>query len=382
MVALILSNNEFLLKFSVSLCQKLGVEEQNGVQVIKETVAEFQAIIAEDEARNVCKAVIKAGDNKGQVCGKKFKEGLCPVHKPHSHSPKELAEDNGPKCELILKNGERVGQPCGKKCVENEDRCAVHMRFPTPGNGCAYVFSRGDRAGQTCDKKRENDEDAFCLFHKQAQAKSESKSEKSESKPKEKKEKSEKKEKKEKNEKKENLEKNEKSEATDQSPEKIDVEVVSDVAAVAAYSEVVASESSASTEVVSKPKEKKQKKEKSESSEPKEKKQKKEKSESSEPKEKKQKKEKSDSKPKAEEKPVYEQMRCVRRGESLAIKGTQIAVNDSYEITGWVKNEGSTEEPKWVLMKEYFQGMEDAVKLYGVKCEFKPSSAMLVEDDE
>jgi len=347
MSALNLSNDEFLLKFSVSLCQKLGVEEQNGVKVIKETVAEFQAIIAEEEARNVCKAVIKAGDNKGQVCGKKFKDGLCPVHKPHSHAPKESVEDNSPKCELILKNGDRAGNPCGKKCVENEDRCAVHMRFPTPGNGCAYVFARGERAGHTCDKKRENDEDAFCTFHKQAHEKSESK--KSESK-------------KEKAEKKPKKEKSEKSEAKDQSPEKVDVEVASDVAAVAAYSEV-ASATVVDSTAASKAKPKKEKKEKSE------------------PKEKKPKKEKSDSKPKADEKPVYEQMRCVRRGESLAIKGTQIAVNENYKITGWLKNDGSDEEPKWVLMKEYSQGMDDAVKRYGVTCDFK-ASVLVVEDDE
>jgi hypothetical protein len=291
-------SNEFLQKFSASLCQKLGVEEQHGVQLIKETVSEFQAIIAEEESHNVCKAVVKAGDNKGNVCGKKFKDGQCPVHKPHLNTKKvEL----GPTCELILKNGVRSGQLCGKKCVENEVRCAVHMRFPMPGNGCTYMFSRGERSGQTCDKKREND--TFCEFHKQAQ-------EKSASKP-----------------------KKEKSKIV----EAVVVSSASDLSE--AVDAIVITEKKKSAQKEKKPKEK------------------------SEPK-----------------KVEYEQMRCVRRGDSLVIKGTQIAVNDTYQILGWVKNDGSDDEPKWTLMKEYYEGMEDAVKRYGATCEFK-ASIMVVEEE-
>ena len=307
-----LSNEEFLQKFSASLCQKLGVEEQLGVQLIKETVTEFQAIIAEEDAHNVCKAVVKAGDNKGNVCGKKFKDGHCPVHKPHLNTKKV---EVGPTCELILKNGVRSGQLCGKKCLENEVRCAVHMRFPMPGNGCRYIFSRGERSGQTCDKKREHD--MFCEFHKQAQEKSASKPKKEKSKI-------------------------------------VEAVVVSSASNLSdAVDAIVISEKSAQKE--KKPKEKKPK-------------------EKSAPKEK-------NPKEKSELKKVeYEQMRCVRRGDSLVIKGTQIAVNDTYQILGWVKNDGSDDEPKWSLMKEYYEGMEDAVKRYGATCEFK-ATIMVVEEE-
>lgn len=285
MSALNLTNDQFLNKFALRLCEKLGVDAEKGTAMVTETVAEFQAIIAEEEERNTCKALIKSGDLKGQACGKKFKEGCCPVHKPHNSNITPKEEEDFQKCDMVLKTGERKGQTCDKKCADGQERCAIHMRVQTPGNGCAYVFARGDRAGQTCDKKREGDEEAYCAFHKSAVEKSASK-EKSE--PKEK-----------------SAPKEKKSEPKD-----------SDKAAEAAPF------------------------------------------------------------PKAVD---PEQIRAVKRGAYLAIKGTTFAISeDAVKILGWTNKVDDV----WVLMAEYQTGMEEAAKKYGLTCEFKPALMVVEEDDE
>lgn len=130
----------------------------------------------EEEARlNTCSAILKTGEHKGAVCGKKFKDGMCPIHKV-PETPKE-PEAESAKCEIVLKSGANEGQKCGKKCAAGAETCAIHSRISaTPGDGCAYVFNKGAHKDSSCDKKR-CDDSAFCSFHKNAFEKSQSKSE-------------------------------------------------------------------------------------------------------------------------------------------------------------------------------------------------------------
>jgi hypothetical protein len=58
-----------------------------------------------------CGFIMKAGDRKGQACGKNTKEKFCSLHRPKETIKKDTKESK--PCALTLKTGERKGEVCG-----------------------------------------------------------------------------------------------------------------------------------------------------------------------------------------------------------------------------------------------------------------------------
>lgn len=63
---------------------------------------------------NTCSFVMKAGDRKGQACGKNTKEQFCSLHRPKETKTEKKENTTEVKpCALILKTGDRKGEVCG-----------------------------------------------------------------------------------------------------------------------------------------------------------------------------------------------------------------------------------------------------------------------------
>lgn len=70
---------------------------------------------------NECKAVLKSGKRRGEICGKKCNSEFCKVH-----TKKEACESEI-NCIAILKSGKRKGLQC-KSNVKKEGYCMLHYK--------------------------------------------------------------------------------------------------------------------------------------------------------------------------------------------------------------------------------------------------------------
>lgn len=76
-----------------------------------------------------CKAILKSGKRKGELCAKPCIYDYCKMHKKtNSKKLKTIQIDNKNICKTILKSGTRKGKLCGCKCKKNSNYCGRHIK--------------------------------------------------------------------------------------------------------------------------------------------------------------------------------------------------------------------------------------------------------------
>lgn len=124
---------------------------------IRQLDAEYNA----EQQIETCKLIIKTGAHKGQPCGKKLKDAVCPVHR-FGETPRPPVS----YCPVPYKTGKHIGKPCGHQCAIGLDTCLVHASASTPGDGCVHAFPNQ----RICDRKCVDDS-AYCAHHKKVHEK-------------------------------------------------------------------------------------------------------------------------------------------------------------------------------------------------------------------
>lgn len=95
------------------------------------------------EAKSLCSFVLVSGKNKGNSCKRECVGELCSNHKNKKEKetvPEKVKKEKVKKeqvveeeqvdeqgtCQVILKSGQKKGSVCGKKCITGFETCATH----------------------------------------------------------------------------------------------------------------------------------------------------------------------------------------------------------------------------------------------------------------